>query len=386
MTDAALSITQSAVESFTQRYLRSLGAEIEILEDNRWAVTIPEDVEIGGHTEDIVLIWTENEDDLLHNEVALHPESDFFVRLLDDAVTQQPVGAMRISTEGTVDALDAIIDDSVDVESVDFYPYYDRTAVASLFRISIETVSEYEAEYLRAVAVDARTHDPVPELAASYLDRTGPATDEVASVNDIENSGEIENSLREARDHVEQMIQPRIAEVHSDASHAADVELEEYHQMQQQRIDELREEIESLEDQIDDLSQTAHSTGDQQERIAALRTRKDLRSQYDSLEEELNELIKRREAGFPEQQRNIRDRHSVTAVIKPVSITVIEHEVGDLELELSDNDRQATVAFGYGSGIGLTEEPSCTECGEPFSNDNPIRLSDSKPVGDMCCH
>ena len=386
MTDAALPVTQSAVETFTQRYLSWLGADIE-KEDSRWAVTVPEDVEGDVQTGEIVLVCEGDENDLTSDEIALHPESDFFVRLLDDAAKRQPIGAMQITNDyEDGDSLDSIIGESVVVESTDFYPYYDRNAVAVLFRISIETVSEYEAELLRAVAVDSRTHEPLPELAVSYLDRTGPEADEVAIPGDIENSRRsTEKSLQRAREQVEQTIQPRIAEVHSAASRSADVELEEYHQMQQQRIDELREEIRSLEDQIEGLSQTTHSTDDQQERVASLRKRKELRSQHDPLQEELNELIKRHEAGFPKQQRKIRDRHSVTAVIKPVSITVIEYEVGDLELELREGDRRAAVALGYGSGIGLTEEPSCSECGESFSNENPIRLSDGKPVGGVCC-
>ena len=386
MTDAALPITQSAVETFTQRYLSWLGADVE-KEDGRWAVTVPEDVEGDVQTGEFVLVCEADKNDLTSDEVALHPESDFFVRLLDDAAKRQPIGAMQITDDSEdADSLDSIIGESVVVESTDFYPYYDRKAVAVLFHISIETVSEYEAELLRAVAVDSRTHEPLPELAVSYLDRTGPEADELTTPGDIENSRRsTEKSLQRAREQVEQTIQPRIAEVHSAASRSADVELEDYHQMQQQRIDEFREEIESLEDQIESLSRTTHSTDDQQERVASLRKRKELRSQHDPLEEELNELIKRREAGFPKQQRKIRDRHSVTVVIKPVSITVVEYEVGDLELKLRESDRRATVALGYGSGVGLTEEPSCSECGESFSNENPIRLSDGKPVGGVCC-
>lgn len=388
MTDAALPITQSAVESFTQRYLRSLGAEIKKEEqDNRWTVTIPESIEADIQTGEIVLVCEASKEDVANNEVALHPESNFFVRLLDEAVEQQPVGAMRITAaDKNVDVPNTIIHESVDVESADFYPYYDRTAVIVLFRISIETVSEYETELLRAVAVDLRTHEPLPELAVSYLDRTEFATGEVAISSDSENSRRsVEKSLQQAREHVEETIQPTVDEIHSAASRAADIEIEDYHQMQQQRIDELQDKIASLGNRIEDLNRTANSTADHQERMAALRKRKELRPEHEALEEERNELIERREAGFPEQQRTIRDRHSATVGIKPVSITTVEYEVGDLELELREGDRRATVALGYGSGIGLTEEPSCSECGESFSNENPIRLSDGKPVGGVCC-
>lgn len=389
MTDAALPITQSAVESFTQRYLRSLGATIKKeKQDNRWTVTIPETVETDIQTGEIVLVCEAREDDIAKNETALHPESDFFVRLLDAAVEQQPVGAMRITADNeNIDVLDTIIHESVDIESADFHPYYDRTAVTVLFRISIETVSEYETELLRAVAVDSRTHEPLPELAVSYLDRTESTTDEVAVSGNSKNSRRsTEKSLHRAREHVEQTIQPTVDEIYSAASRAADVEIEDYHQMQQQRIDELQDEIASLENRIEDLNRTANSTDEHQERMAALRKRKELRSEHDPLEEQLNELIERREAGFPEQQRKIRDRHSVTVVIKPVSTTIVEYEVGDLELKLREEDWRTTVAFGYGSGTGLTEEPSCTECGTPFSTENPIRPSDGKLVGDGCCH
>jgi len=44
MTDAALPVTERAVERFTEAYLRSLGAEIE-KRGRQWTVTLPADAD-----------------------------------------------------------------------------------------------------------------------------------------------------------------------------------------------------------------------------------------------------------------------------------------------------------------------------------------------------
>jgi uncharacterized protein YukE len=389
MTDAALPITQTAVESFTERYLTSLGAEIE-KKDNRWTVAMPEHIEADLPGRNIILVCDVDETELTNtDEVALHPESDFFHRLLDEAAERQPVGAMRISGDD-VDCreFEPLLGKSVVIENEEFYPYYDRRALAVFFRISIETVSEYETELLRAVAIDERTHEPLPDLADSILDRTKIGYEQLMgpdSIKGIERSVEEFEALRQAREQVERNVRPTVTEIHDGASRAADAEFEGYYQLQEQRIDELQKEVESLSDRIEDLSQTAQRTDNQQERVESLRERRDLRSQHNQVEEELTTLFECREAGFPDEQHEIRRRHSVRAIIEPVAITAVEYEVGDLEVELRDSNMIETIEFSYGSGVGLTEEPSCSSCDEPFSSVNTIRLFRNQLVGDTCC-
>lgn len=390
MTDAALPITQTAVETFTEQYLTSLGVEIE-KKDDRWTVSMPERVEPGFLDRDVVLDCKAGEEELTNtDEVALHPESDFFHRLLDEAAERQPVGAMRIGGDDVDHSeIESLLDDSVVIENEEFYPYYDRKALAVLFRISIETVSEYETELLRAVAIDERTQEYLPELVDSFLNRADVEYDEMTSMErteSIERSTEASEALRQAREQVERDIQPTVTETHEGASRAADAEFEEYYQLQQQRIDELREEVESLANQIDDLSRTAQRTSDQQERVDSLRERKSLRSQHEQAEDDLQTLVERRDTDFPEEQRDIRRRHSIRVVLEPLAITDVEYEVGDLELKLRDSDTMGTVEFSYGSGIGLIGAPPCSSCGKPLSSENAIRLLAGELVGDACCY
>jgi len=53
MTDASISVTQSVVEQFTERYLRSIGCSVE-RRDDRWLVSVPDDIDTeithGRHT------------------------------------------------------------------------------------------------------------------------------------------------------------------------------------------------------------------------------------------------------------------------------------------------------------------------------------------------
>lgn len=54
MTDAALPVTEQAVERFVERYLESLGAEIEKA-GRQWSVTMPDDADTDIQLYDAVL-------------------------------------------------------------------------------------------------------------------------------------------------------------------------------------------------------------------------------------------------------------------------------------------------------------------------------------------
>src|SRR6056297_175556 len=137
MTDAAVPVTQSTVESFTARYLQSLGCQIDI-QDNEWQVTIPEDVEtsLTKGTHDLLCDTVRDPDG---ERDLLNPESSFFQSILDDASGRVPLGSIKVDTTDT-DILvpDWLKESSVSVSDIDFTPYYDRSALVILFQVSVE--------------------------------------------------------------------------------------------------------------------------------------------------------------------------------------------------------------------------------------------------------
>ncbi|TQQ79166.1 hypothetical protein EGH24_12290 [Halonotius terrestris] len=372
MTEASISVTQSVVEKFTERYLCSLGCSIE-QSDDHWEVSVPEATETVISQGKHMLIRGEvNPDDDDENTKRLHPESAFFQELLREASERSPSGKVSIETDSDIEIPEWIHHSSVEVENAQFTPYYDRIAIVVLFRVGIETVSEYQQELLRAIAVDTRSEEILPKLAETFLDSTKVET-ETATSDDVQlTKTNIRPLLETARELLLKNVQGKLDSIHREASRAADSEVEEYRQMQQQRIQELQEKHSNLSSKINDLSEKINS-GDEDSRVQALRERKELKSEYEELDETLNELQERRDSGFPERQREIRERHSLDVQVRPLTLTEVEYDRGEIDFELVDGSIHQTVTLGYGSGIGVADTVRCSSCERKLTEGNPIR-------------
>ena len=370
MTDAAVPVTQSAVEDFTARYLRSIGSQIEIQGD-KWEVQIPEGTETNlpkGHFA-LVCDTTEESDEGLKR---LHPESPFFQEVLEDAADGAPLGGVSIDASHTEIIIpDWLQEADISVTDAEFVPYYDRQALAVLFQVSIETVSEYQREFLRGIAIDTRSEEILPNLDQTFLDLTEPGRDTVSLNEMMTETERIKELVDVSRKPLVEDIQPTIDETHQEASRAADAELEEYRQLQQQREEELAEKLARLRSRIEELNATIDDS-EQEDRVEVLRERRDRKSKQEDIESELTELRQQREQGYPEQQREIRNRHALEVVVTPVTVTEIEYERGDAEFELTNDEVKQTITVGYGSGVGVTEEISCDKCGQPLTGNRPL--------------
>ena len=370
MTDAAVPVTQSAVEQFTERYLRSLGCSVERSGDH-WVVSVPEntdtDISYGRHT----LVPGEGTaaDD---STKRLDPESSFFRQLLREAAKRSPTGKLSIESESDIEIPGWIENSAVEVQDGQFTPYYDRTAVVVLFRIGIETVSEYQQALLRAVAVDTRSEEHLPRLAGSFLELTSIESDGASGGSTQLTQTEARPLLDTAREQVLSDTQDRLDRIHREASRAADSEVEEYRRLQEQRIEELREEHSDLSSKISDLSEQI-DTGDDDSRIQALRERKEFKSKYEELDETLDELRKRCDSGFPDRQREVRERHSLDVQVTPLTLTEVEYERGEVDFELIDGSIYRTTTLGYGSGIGVADTVRCSSCERELTERNPLQ-------------
>lgn len=213
--------------------------------------------------------------------------------------------------------------------------------------------------------------DPLPKLEDTFLQTvSSPSSIESSSV-DFGRS-EARKIVERTRDVVVDRVQPRVDEIHQEASRAADAEIEEYRQLQQQRIEELEEQATQLSTQIDDLSESIQQSNTQSERMQALKKRKELKSGYEEIESELEKIHHRRDQGFPEKQREIRGRHALEVVVTPLTVTQVEYERGELEIELEKQGESQSLAIGYGSGVGVTEKIRCDACNQLLTEDNPI--------------
>jgi hypothetical protein len=370
MTDAAVSVTQSAVEHFTEQYLRSLGCGID-KQANRWTVTTPNEVDSELLTDSLTLVCGSDINDGTAEE--LHPESPFFQTLLTEASERTPTGKISLETDdAAVQIPEWLHASDIEVSSADFTPYYDRTAIVVLFRVSIETVSEYQTELLQAVALDTRSEKFLPTLEETFLQITSPNNDAGTSEPMDMQAADIQPLLDTAREQVVDRIQETIDEIHQEASRAADAEVEEFRQMQQQRIQELEEQLSNLSARIDDLSQQINSS-DEGKRVEALKERKELKTEYEDVDTELDDLRQRRDQGFPEKQGEIRARHALDVQVKPLTITEVEYESGELEVALATDEHTWDFAAGYGTGVGITEAVNCSKCGKEFTETNPVR-------------
>lgn len=371
MTDAAVPVTQSTVESFTARYLQSLGCQIDI-RDNEWQVTIPEDVETnlpkGQHN---VLCDTVKYPDETHD--LLNPESSFFQSVLDDASDRTPLGSIKIGAADTeIIVPDWLQESSVSVSDIDFTPYYDRYALVILFRVTVETVSEYQQEFLRSIGIDVRSEEVLSNIDETFLTLANSETAAASSEDVATGPEQIEHLIDVSRDPLISEIQPQIDEIHQKASRAADAEIEEYRQLQRQRKKECETKVTGLRSSIEDLNELIDGK-DRTERVEVLKQRREYKSKLQEVETELKELRRGREQGYPDQQREIRERHGLEVVVTPVTVTEVEYERGDAEFELNDHGSTVTLTVGYGSGVGVSEDIDCDSCNQSLSEENRLR-------------
>jgi len=375
MTDAALSVTQSVVEQFAERYLNTLGCDID-KQDGRWSVIVPEGAETDIASGQLTLVCSTDPDEV-GDEKALHPESPFFHALLEEASERSPTGRVSVTAADTEILLPSwIVQSEVSLEDAEFIPYYDRTALVALFKLSVETVSEYQTELLRAVAVDTRSDEILPELSDTLLSRTLPGQEPIQCGPTQTGPDAAKQLVKHIRATVVEDIQPKIDEVHEAASRSADAELEEYRRLQQQRIEELAETRTSLVNRIDELSESIEESDSRDCRTEALKERRELKAELEEVASKLESHRNRREQGFPEKQREIRERHALEVVATPVTLTEIQYERGEVDFTLANQTVTRTLTVGYGSGVGVTETIECERCGAPLSEANPVRLAE----------
>lgn len=377
MTDAALPVTQRAVERFSERYLKTVGCRVN-KEGNQWKVIVPEDAKTGVTTGELTLVCSTDPDEVGDGK-PLNPESSFFHALIDEAADRWPTGKVSITAADAEITLPPwVVNSEASVESANFTPYYDRTALVVIFRVSIETVSDYQTELLRASAVDTHSEEIFPELTETVVRHIDPEQMTIDCTPARVSSDDARQLLGSIRDDVVSDVEPTIGEIHEAASRSADAEIEEYRQLQQQRIEELEEEKENLESRIDDLSGAIESNNSRTDRAEALKQRRELRSKLENVETELDELKQSRDRGYPSKQREIRDRHSLEVVVEPVTLTEVAYERGEIDLTLTNQGYVHTITVGYGSGVGVTEDLDCDRCGAHLSKDNPLQLEDGR--------
>lgn len=385
MTDAAMAVTERAVERLTEVYLTSLGAEIT-KEGRQWRVTLPDDAETDLELDGVVLEIANNPEEVGEGALAVAPESAFVERLIDEAANRTPVGSVALTWQDCETRLPPwITEGPVEVTDQKFTPYYDRRALCTLFHVGIETVSEYQTEDLHAVAVDLGDDERRPRLAETYLDLTEGSDRQTPSEGRNVDERELIDSLDTARNHAEDAIAPVVRDTRERATRAADVELDEYSQFARQRRSELEEEIDSLTDRISEVTDTIDTAAEQTERVEALRKRKELRADLDDVRSELDDLTTQIERGFPEKRAEIRERHSLTVRIRPVTATSVMYERGDLELSLRLEDASTTVSYPYAVGSGVMEDQACDRCGQELTAENPVTIDGRRLIGVVCC-
>lgn len=385
MTDATHAVTRSALEAFAREYLAELGASVR--EDgNRWRVALPAhvDVAFGDDREfDVVL---SDEADADESARVLVPESEFTQRLLEAAAEFGPLGRVAITEDvlGEPYRYPAWVAESrATVEDASFTPYYDRTAVCAFVTVGVETVSEYQTQLLKAVAVDVESGTRLPRIAAALVERFyAPKTAPPETAVEGEADGgartppdELATAVAAAQEAAVTDADEEIAEIRRSASRAADAEFEEYRQLQEQRIDELRDEIATLSDRLRDVATDVDGAASQQRRVEVLRKRKELQDEKERSEARLEALLGERETGYAAERDDIYGRHAIEVTTTPVALTLVRYERGEIEMELRAAGDTDAVRAPYALGGGVTDDVRCSRCREKLSGSNPVVLT-----------
>lgn len=315
------------------------------------------------------------------------PDGSLVKALLEADAESAPVGRWRVE-DGISDVPDPewLAESPVEVVERSFQPYYDRTAVCIVIEASVETVSEFERTITLPIAVDAEAGETLPRLADWFDAATDRPDGERVEVLDGEGVSpeEIEDALSVARSEAESAISPTVESIRERSTRAANVEFEEYVELQEEKIETLRDERERLSEQLEATAEELAAADDRTTRLEAVDRRSDLRSERERVESELEALESRRNAGFSEKRREIQDRHSIEVSLAAVSVTLVEYEKGDVTLELRDDDRTRRLTVPYGRGVGITEDVTCARCAASLDSTSRVRAGGDGVVCDSC--
>jgi uncharacterized protein YukE len=388
MTDATHVVTQSALEAFARTYLNGVDASIHD-DGNQWHVRFPthNDSDFSDSREfDIVLGDEATERD--QDERVLTPGSDFTQQLLDDAADRATIGQLAVTTDtidGDYQYPPWITESNVECVDASFTPYYDRTAICAFVRVGVETVSEYQTQFLEAVTLDIASKNCLSGITEKLVEQCfKPKADPLYDVT--ENSkgdngqispDELADAISVGQEAVVAEVQEEIDEIRQSASRAADSEFEEYRQLQEQRINELRNQISSLSKRLQNVTTAVDEAESQQERVDVLQKRNELQSEKEELGNKLEVIFQEKEQGYTQKQQEIYDRHAIEVNTRPIAATLITYERGEIELTVSSSssNRTDSLRVPYAIGTGTVDEVNCNQCHERLSSGNPICMT-----------
>ncbi|ELY39834.1 hypothetical protein [Natronorubrum tibetense] len=386
MTDVTHAVTQSALEAFTREYLNDLGAAVRE-NGNRWQVQLPSHVDINfsDHHEFEIVLDDETQEDEEDAVCLLTPESEFTQQLLDEAAAMATVGQLALTdsmTDSDYQYPPWIVKSDIKVVDATFSPYYDRTAICVFVRIDVETVSKYQTQFLEAVTIDVESKDQLPGVTEILVDEFfNPKSGwrhEITEGSDESDvsiaSNKVTNAIAAGQKAAVEGVQDEINEIRHSASRAADSEFEEYRQLQEQRINDHRNEITSLSNRLQTLSTDVDSAESQQQRVEALEKRQELKTEKEDLEAELEEHLQEKERGFAQKQQEIYRRHAIEVNTNPTASTLVTYERGEIEFTVSDGDQTDTIRAPYAIGAGVTDEVYCGNCNSQLLEENPISM------------
>jgi hypothetical protein len=392
MTDATHPVTQSALEAFAREYLGNLGATIR--EDgSQWQVRLPSHVDVDftdSHEFEMALdSEQEGSEEPVH---LLTPESGFTQQLLDEAAATAPVGHLALTeavTDGAYRYPSWIRESDVSVDEAVFSPYYDRTAVCVFVRIDVETVSEYQTQFLEAVTVDVESTEQLPNVTELLVTEFfTPGSDWPAEAVEVGDDGgemtpteKLNSAITAAQKVVVEGVEEEISKVRQSASRAADSEFEEYRQLQEQQINELQDDISSLSTRLEELSTQVDGAESPKQRVEALEKRKELKTEKQDLEDELNDILQEKSRGYTQRKREIDRRHAIKVSTRPKTFSILRYERGEITLNVATTGQSTSVRAPYAVGVGVTDDVQCENCDKTLSSENPIRVVS----GEICC-
>ena len=172
-------------------------------------------------------------------------------------------------------------------------------------------------------------------------------------------------------------VRDDLEEIRRTASRAASTEFEEYRQLREQQLDDLRDELRSVRDALADVAVETADADSPKRHVDTLRERRRLGSNERQLEQRRSERLQERERGYRRKRREIYERHTVDVTAKPIATTLVDYERGKLTVELYDGRSSETLRAPYAVGADVVDDVRCDRCNRLLSETNPVRSSSS---------
>jgi hypothetical protein len=313
------------------------------------------------------------------DDLVVEPGTPFFNSLLELAQQETAVSSVRLGPE-TLQIHDPPLVESLgkDARTGEFQQKRTAVAIAYHFHIQFEGTQSYHQEEFETVTLDTQTGANLPELTDRLLAHLGNLSHEAVPAEFDEIDTETTKQLyMSAVDIIKERLGPELEELHTEATEAAAEREDEIRNLYEQRRQELDEQVQDKKQKVRELRRKAKNARNNKTRQKYIERQQEVRDELEDTRENIDTRKEELRQEEREQIANTTARHAVEADVTNIGTTIITYDVGELPVQIRDDDRIGETAIPYTPATDEFGTCECADCGRVLGTDRPPVVCDA---------